>query len=71
MAMTEQLYGIAALVGDIEKPLKTYQQSLRRAWRTATDSPENDAAREQGAAALLEIEHIVRAWVAARPSPTA
>jgi hypothetical protein len=66
--MTERQYALTALAEAVEQPLKTYQRSLRTAWRTASDSPENDAARAQGTAALLEFDRAVREYVAKHPA---
>ncbi|MFF5784215.1 hypothetical protein ACFY8P_04500 [Streptomyces sp. NPDC012693] len=65
----DQLYALNALMRDLEDPLKTYNQCLRKAWRTLTDSPENDAAQAKGNATLLEIEQVIRQWVAKHPEP--
>lgn len=64
---TERHIAVMGLMNDIEAPAKTYRSALRKAWRTATDSPENSAAKAKGNAALLEIEAIVRQWIAAHP----
>lgn len=64
---TERHIAVMSLVNDAEAPLKTYRSALRKAWRTASDSPENNAAKAKGNAALEEIEGIVREWVANHP----
>lgn len=67
MRTTERHIAVMGLMNDIEAPTKTYRSALRKAWRTATDSPENNAAKAKGNAALKEIEAIVREWVANHP----
>lgn len=64
---TAQILALMALVPEIEAPLKTYNAALRKAWRTATDSDENDAAQERGNAALLDMEAAIRLWIAQHP----
>lgn len=66
-----RVLAVMGLMTDIEAPTKTYRSALRKAWRTATDSPENKAAQARGNAALLEIEGIVREWVAKHPAADA
>lgn len=64
---TERHIAVMRLMEAIEAPTKTYNACLRKAWRTATDSDENDAAIDKGNAALLEVEAAVRQWVAEHP----
>lgn len=66
-----RVLAVMALVRDTEAPLKTFNASVRKATRTATDSDENDAAQARGNAALLEIEAAVRRWVAKHPAADA
>jgi hypothetical protein len=68
---TERHIAVMRLMTDLEAPTKTYQAAVRKAWRTASDSPENLAAITKGNAALLEIERIVRDWTAAHPQAAA
>ncbi|MFE5895861.1 hypothetical protein ACFQ67_00270 [Streptomyces sp. NPDC056488] len=63
----DQLYALNALMRRLEDPLEIYNRCLRKAWRTLTDSPENNAAQAKGNAALLEIEQAIRQWVAEYP----
>jgi hypothetical protein len=64
---TESHLALMSLMNDIEAPTKTYRSALRKAWATETDSPENNAAKAKGNAALEEIEGIVRQWVVKHP----
>lgn len=64
---TERHIAVMGLMNDIEAPTKTYRSALRKAWRTATDSSENQGAKAKGNAALEEIEGTVREWVANHP----
>lgn len=68
---TERHIAVMSLMNDIEAPTKTYRSALRKAWRTATDSAENNAAKDKGNTALEEIEGIVRDWVANHPQTDA
>lgn len=66
-----RVLAVMALIRETEAPLKTFNASVRKATRTATDSDENDAAQARGNAALLEIEAAVRRWVAKHPAADA
>lgn len=68
---TERHIAVMSLMNDIEAPTKTYRSALRKAWRTATDSDENKAAKSKGNTALEEIESTVREWVANHPQTDA
>jgi len=48
----------------IRRPLRRYEDAVRTCTRTYTDSDENNAAQERGNAALREVRHAVREWVA-------
>lgn len=67
---TSQHLAVMRLMEKLDTPSRRYNRCLRRAWQTLTGSTENEQAIEQGNAALLEIEAIVREWVAANPAPT-
>ncbi|MFE6500733.1 hypothetical protein [Kitasatospora sp. NPDC057738] len=60
---THQLFWM--LLDEIKPAQNRYQRALRRAHSTATDSPENLAARAKGNTALAEMEMAIREWVAA------
>jgi len=61
---------LMTLMNEIEAPSRTFQNCVRRASRTETDSAPNLAAIERGNAALDDIETAVRRWVANnRPEP--
>lgn len=64
---SDHVLAVMALMREVETPAKSYRHSVRRAAATATDSPENDAARSQGERALRDIEQAVRLWVATHP----
>jgi hypothetical protein len=61
---------LMTLMNEIEAPSRTFQNCVRRASSTETDSAPNLAAIERGNAALDDIETAVRAWVAAHPEQT-
>lgn len=56
------------LLDEMEPARLRYRRALRRAEATSTDSPEFDAARVKGDAALAEIEQLMRGWIAANPA---
>jgi hypothetical protein len=65
---SDRVLNIMALMNELEGPTNAYRHSVRRATRTASDSPENEAAKARGTAALLDIEQAVRHWVATHPA---
>jgi hypothetical protein len=68
---SDQILALNVLMRALEEPLKVYNRALRKAWATETDSDPFKAAVVKGNGALLEIEQVVRQWVAGHPLPAA
>ena len=64
---SDRILAVMRLMDEIKRPSGTYWRSVRRAAETRSDSPENEAAKARGAAALLDIERAVRQWVVDNP----
>lgn len=64
---SDRVLAVMRLMDEIKRPSGTYWRAVRRAGETLTDSPENEAAKARGTAALLDVERAVRQWVADNP----
>lgn len=68
---SDDTLNLMALARNLEPVMNGYRHWTARALRTATDSPENETAKENGRRYLREMDQTVRRWAAANPLPSA